>query len=316
MSAAFIARAFEKSLKFSTYELRERTRNIRDFIGGLRFSSSTASGCLAICTSTRSPVNSFTGIYEYHVRHHGLDNTNKIADERVASRIQTRHAQNCRRDTGSVYTAWNDQVAPPRPRQRWTREQLDAFIQISDQRGYPSTGRCALMCMELVQRPGDILGLRWSDFRPELGGWHIRQSKRGAEVWVPETERLRAVLDAERQRLSRGALRNNITDLFVCPTKTGKRWHRRDFTKTARMIARYAGIPDELQIRDLRRTAATEGASAGATPWEMMAVGGWQTQSSIRPYFVGTSEQAASFQRKRELYRENEEGCALCWTSC
>ena len=34
----------------------------------------------------------------------------------------------------------------------------------------------------------------------------------------------------------------------------------------AYLIARAAGLPDELQIRDLRRTAATEGASAGATP--------------------------------------------------
>jgi hypothetical protein len=57
---------------------------------------------------------------------------------------------------------------------------------------------------------------------------------------------------------------------------------------------------------DLRRTAATEGASAGATPWEMMAVGGWQNQASIRPYFVGTPEQAASFQLKREAYRANQ----------
>jgi hypothetical protein len=71
------------------------------------------------------------------------------------------------------------------------------------------------------------------------------------------------------------------------------------------MIARAAGIPDDLQIRDLRRTAATEGASAGATPWEMMAVGGWQDQASIRPYFVGTPEQAASFQAKREAYRRS-----------
>jgi Spy/CpxP family protein refolding chaperone len=35
----------------------------------------------------------------------------------------------------------------------------------------------------------------------------------------------------------------------------------------------------------------------------MMAVGGWQNQASIRPYFVGTPEQAASFQSKREAYR-------------
>src|SRR5207302_4740167 len=98
-----------------------------------------------------------------------------------------------------------------------------------------------------------------------------------------------------------------INGLLICPTKTGKRWQRRNFTKTVRIIARAAGIPDDLQIRDLRRTAATEGASAGATPWEMMAAGGWQNQASIRPYFVGTPEQAATFQLKREAYRAQHE---------
>jgi hypothetical protein len=41
------------------------------------------------------------------------------------------------------------------------------------------------------------------------------------------------------------------------------------------LVSRITGVPDDLQIRDLRRTAATEGASAGATPAELMAVGGW-----------------------------------------
>src|SRR5262249_4089176 len=141
------------------------------------------------------------------------------------------------------------------------------------------------------------------DYLESLGSWHIRQSKRGAEVWVPETDRLRSVLDAERRRLSRIPLRNIMTLSYVCPTKTGKRWHRRERTKTGMMIAGCAGNPDDLQIRDPRRTGGTEGASAGATPWEMMSVGGWQNQASIRPYFVGTSEQAASFQMKRERYR-------------
>lgn len=86
---------------------------------------------------------------------------------------------------------------------------------------------------------------------------------------------------------------------------TGKRWHRRNFTKTVRRIARAAKLPDDLQIRDLRRTGATEGASAGATPAELMAVGGWVNQASIRPYLVQTLEQATSFQAKRETYRSH-----------
>jgi hypothetical protein len=80
-------------------------------------------------------------------------------------------------------------------------------------------------------------------------------------------------------------------------------WHRRNFTGTARRIARLTGLPDELQIRDLRRTGATEAASAGGTPAELMAVGGWTNQASIRPYLVQTLEQAASVQAKRDAYR-------------
>src|SRR5438270_652930 len=78
-------------------------------------------------------------------------------------------------------------TSPPR-QQRWMRKQLDAFIQMSDQLGYPSIDRCALLCMELVQRHGDILSLKWDDYRESLGAWHIRQSKRGTQVWVPETD--------------------------------------------------------------------------------------------------------------------------------
>jgi len=51
------------------------------------------------------------------------------------------------------------------------------------------------------------------------------------------------------------------------------------------------------------RCIATEGASAGATPAEMMAVGGGANPASIRPYLVQTREQEAAFQRKRDAYR-------------
>jgi len=74
--------------------------------------------------------------------------------------------------------------------------------------------------------------------------------------------------------------------------------------KAVRRIAPAAGLPDELQICDLRRTAATEGACAGATPAEMMAVGVWANPASIRPDLVQTREQAAAFQAKRDAYRK------------
>jgi integrase len=262
MSAAFIARAYEASLKFGTYSARTQEEYPRFYRRTeiFKFDGVRLFGDLHVDEITRQLVY---GVYEYHVHHHGLDNANKIMS---AWQAAFKHATlKIPGVTMNPFTQLGRVTSPPR-RQRWMREQLDAFIQMSDQLGYPSIGRCALMCMELVQRPGDILSLKWDDYRESLGAWHIRQSKRGAQVWVPETDRLRLVLDAERRRLSRIPLRNIMTLSYVCPTKTGKRWHRREFTKTARMIARCAGVPDDLQIRDLRRTGATEGATAMRRP--------------------------------------------------
>jgi integrase len=302
MSAAFIARSFEASFKFSKYSERTKEEYPRMYrrIEIFKSDGNRMFGDFHVSEITRQVVYS---IYEHHVQHHGLENAN-----RIMSAWQAAFKYATLKIPGVVlnpFTHLGMETSPPR-RQRWTDSQLQAFIKKADELGYPSVGRCALMCIELVQRPGDILNLRWGDYRERLGAWHIRQSKRGAEVWVPPTERLRSVLNTERRRLLANRNSGEVRRLPVCPTKTGKRWQRRNFTKTARMIARAVGIPDDLQIRDLRRTAATEGASAGATPWEMMAVGGWQNQASIRPYFVGTPEQAASFQLKREAYRANQ----------
>ena len=194
-----------------------------------------------------------------------------------------------------------DKLSSSPRRQRWTDQQLDRFIQKAEELGLPTIGRCALMCMELMQRPGDILNLTWDAYQRTEKVWEIKQSKRGAVVRIPETRRLRLALKAVRQQAKRNASGNKM---IVCSTVTGKRWHRRNFTKAVRCIARKAGLPDDLQIRDLRRTAATEGATAGATPAEMMAVGGWANPASIRPYLVQTREQAAAFQTKRDRYRK------------
>ena len=194
-----------------------------------------------------------------------------------------------------------DKISSPPRRQLWTDQQLDSFTRKADELGLTSVGRCAFMCMELMQRPGDILSLTWDAYQESDKVWQIRQSKRGAVVRVPETRRLRLALNGIRRGAKRDRTKGNSG--LVCPTATGKRWHRRNFTKAARRVARAAGLPDELQVRDLRRTAATEGATSGATPAEMMAVGGWANPASIRPYLVQTREQAAAFQKKRDAYQ-------------
>lgn len=237
-------------------------------------------------------------LYEQYVVKHGNGSANRAmsAWQAVFKYGRLKIAE----ITFNPFLQLDKQGSPPR-RQRWTDQQLNAFIKKADKMGYSSVGRCALICMELVQRPGDVLSMRWGSYEECDGTWSIRQSKRGTEVRIPSTERLRSALVAARRK-AKASAGSDFSSRLVCATVTGKRWHRRNFTKTVRRIARAAGLPDDLQIRDLRRTGATEGASAGATPAELMAVGGWVNQASIRPYLVQTLEQATNFQAKRDDY--------------
>ena len=296
MTVGYLVRQFEASPKFARYALQTRQEYSRIYRSTETqiVSGDKMLGELLMSEVTRQLAFSY---YESNVAEHGHDSANRtIAAYRVAFRYG---AMKYSEITYNPFLQLDKISTPPR-RQRWTNQQFVSFIEAANKLGYPSVGRCALMCMELVQRPGDILSLKWGAYQERERVWHIRQSKRGTVVRVPETKRLRAELLAVRRSIN---ARDNFKDLFVCATVTGKRWHRRNFTKAARLIARAAGLPDDLQIRDLRRTAATEGASAGATTAELMAVGGWTNQASIRPYLVQTAGQAATFQTKRDSYR-------------
>jgi integrase len=297
-SAAWLARSFEASAKYSRYSSRTRQdytglyRRLEMFVcdGGELF------GNTKVTAVTKQLVHS---IYEPLTAKSGLAAANKMMTAWQAAfkfgtlilpEVQTNPFSRLGRES------------PPARRQRWTDEQLLSFIRMANELGCRSVGLCALMCMELMQRPGDILSLTWNAYIEADGYVLIKQSKRGVEVRVPPTERLRRELD--KARSAARVVSGDLGKKYICPTKTGKRWNRHNFSKAVRMIAKAAGVTPELQIRDLRRTAATEGASAGATPWEMMAAGGWQNQASIQPYLIWTPEQAAAFQAKREAYRK------------
>jgi integrase len=298
-TTAHLVRTFEASPKFTRYSLRTQQdyANIYRRLEVQAFGSYEMFGNIMVANVTKRLSHE---VYEYYIENCGVDSANKtITAWQAAFKYGALKFPDI---TSNPFSNLGKEKPGPR-RQRWTDEQLERFIAKADEMGCPSVGRCALMCMELMQRPGDILSLQWSAYRERQDAWCILQSKCSVEVWVPSTQRLRAALLPVKRQLG-AKLNGDIADQFVCPTVTGKRWHRRNFTKAARCVARAAELPDSLQIRDLRRTAATEGACAGATAAEMMAVGGWQNQASIRPYLVETLGQAVAFQSKREAYRK------------
>ncbi len=69
--------------------------------------------------------------------------------------------------------------------------------------------------------------------------------------------------------------------------------------------SRAAGLPDDLQFRDLRSTAATELSDAGADPIGLSTHTGHQTVSMTRRYARRTPEQFTAAAEKRMERRKN-----------
>src|SRR5262249_28020467 len=131
-------------------------------------------------------------IYEHYAATSGLESANKIMTAwQAAFKYATLTNPEIR---FNPFSQLGRELPRPR-RQRWTNEQLDSFVKKAEELGHPAIGRCALMCMELMQRPGDVLSLKWGAYRARQGVWYIRQSKQGVEVWIPPTEKLRTALE-------------------------------------------------------------------------------------------------------------------------
>lgn len=168
MTVGYLVRQFESSPKFARYSRVTRQdysniyRNVETQIVG----DQRMFGEVKISEVTKQLAYS---IYEQNVINHGHDSANKtISACRVAFRYG---ALKFAEVTFNPFSQLDKLTSPPR-RQRWTDQQLNSFIEKAEEMRYPSVGRCALMCMELVQRPGDVLGLKWSAYHELEKVWH------------------------------------------------------------------------------------------------------------------------------------------------
>ena len=171
----------------------------------------------------------------------------------------------------------------------WEPEQVHAFVDMSDTLGVPSLGTMALLCYDLCQRPGDMRQLTWQDFNDQMFGFE--QEKTKTWVDIPASPRL-----IERVNIMSPS---NWHDHIVYYEKTGKPYDRRQYNKVFCRIRNAAGLPAELQLRDLRRTGATEMAEAGCTEDELRSVTGHQSRDVLSIYVRPTKKLAAAGINKR-----------------
>ena len=106
---------------------------------------------------------------------------------------------------------------------------------------------------------------------------------------------LAAVVAAERARQKEGAASTHV----VVNEATKRPWNRFTFIHEFRRIATLAGLPRDIQFRDLRATAATELADGGASVIEMSTHSGHKTVQMARRYARPTDKQFESAAAKR-----------------
>jgi integrase len=168
----------------------------------------------------------------------------------------------------------------------WTREQVQTFLDTAYNDFHSrNIGLIAQMAYEWCQRLGDMRVLKWEDIDFDTKRVHIKQSKRRAEVFLPISDDLLSMLEAQREDFG--------FQEYVAPATRPRRGVYRPYglyklPKLARPIMRQAGLPDELRLSDLRRTGTTEMVDAGVDMAQIMSVTGHANPQSVKPYMKNT----------------------------
>jgi integrase len=174
----------------------------------------------------------------------------------------------------------------------WLRSHVAAFEKVASEEL-----RIALaVALHTGQRQGDLLRLTWSAY--DGRAITLKQSKGGRTVYIPCTKALLATLEALPRRSTQILTRSD-----------GTPWTRDAFKQAWRDAFKKAGIADDLHFHDLRGTAVTMLAEAGATVPEIATITGHSPQHAqkiLDRYLARTRELAESAIAKLDEHRRNK----------
>ena len=164
----------------------------------------------------------------------------------------------------------------------WTKNQVELFVDTAFSKfKYRNIGLLALMCYEWGQRPTDIMHLKWDNLDFKTKSATIKQSKRGATVQLPIEEKLTDLLMQQHKDWS--------FQEYVIPHQNPSDGCYRPLSPMqvstlTNEIKALCGLPMELQIGFLRKTAIVEMIGSGVDQLAIMSVTGHQNVQSLNPY--------------------------------
>jgi integrase len=138
----------------------------------------------------------------------------------------------------------------------WSNADEERFLEVAS----PQMALALTLGLWTGQRQGDLLRLTWSAYDGHL--IRLRQSKTDVRVVIPVGAPLKAILDATRR-----------VSPFIISSGDDRPYTSDGFRATWRKTCQRAGVKG-LTFHDLRGTAVSRLASAGATEMEIAAITG------------------------------------------
>jgi len=182
----------------------------------------------------------------------------------------------------------------------WTHDQVLSFLDTAFTKfDWRNIGLIVLMCYEWGQRPVDIRNLTWDQLDLDEGVVVITQTKRGATVELPIPDNLITMLKQQKEDWD--------FQPYVVPHHRPQDNAYRPLTisQMTTLLAEVkdaAGLPDDLRVGDLRKTAIVQMIESGVDHLAIQSVSGHKNVQSLNPYnkFSLKTARAALDRRQRE----------------
>jgi len=179
----------------------------------------------------------------------------------------------------------------------WTHDQVMSFLDMAFTRGnWTSIGMIVMMAYEWAQRPIDIRSLKWENVDLDKQVVKIKQTKRGARVELPVPDNLNAML---KQQEDTWGFQEWVVPHHRPQDNAYRPLTVMQMTHQLRQVKDAVGLPDELQVGDLRKTAIIEMILGGAEALAIQSATGHKNVASLNPYNKFTLETAKSAIDKR-----------------
>ena len=168
----------------------------------------------------------------------------------------------------------------------WSSEDIAAYLTTAYSKfKWRNIGLITQMSYEWCQRQGDMRLLQWEQYDLETGILTLEQSKRGAEVTLPTSAGLQAMLKKQHEDFG--------FQKWIAPRPRPvgslyQPYSMRGLSVQAKIVREASGISDLLQIRDMRRTGTVEMVDAGVDLPQIMSVTGHANPASVKPYMKNT----------------------------